>query len=294
MDSGLYFRARRQRNRVAISTHLHATQAIDHGEADLSQVERISSQRQQVRLFVLHRCTNCLRAPAQDALPVIVRAVLQIRVQLTQIVVLRYRDPVVATEISTFALDASLFVAASWVAKLALKAPVRTEGDEAAGLFPPMATQDLLHRTRQVIVAEKPENPAKVAERQLVGFKKCLLCGVRVGSVKRSAAGHRTHLEDLQLGAFTVKIGVCLVPIHLRFHAPVVALRNKNLVPAQPPQPLLMVNVAAHRALTSREAGQLRAQSMPDPASGVTLLYRSLPIFSQNPVDEGRRIHQLP
>jgi hypothetical protein len=119
----------------------------------------------------------------------------------------------------------------------------------------PQLTNSSLHCARQVIIAEDPENPAKVAERQLVSFKKCLLCGVRVGPVKRPAAGHRTHLEDLQLGAFTVKIGVCLVPIHLRFHAPVVALRNKNLVSAQPLQPLLAVNVAAHRALTSREAG---------------------------------------
>jgi hypothetical protein len=41
------------------------------------------------------------------------------------------------------------------------------------------------------------------------------------------------------------------------------------------------------------EAWQLRAQPMPDPASRVTLLHRSLAIFSQNPVDERRRIHQL-
>jgi hypothetical protein len=87
---------------------------------------------------------------------------------------------VVASKVSALAFDAALLVAAGRVTELALVAPVRTESDEAAGLFPPMSTQDLLHRARQVIVAERAKDAAEVAERQLEGFKKCLLGGVRV------------------------------------------------------------------------------------------------------------------
>src|ERR1039458_7517988 len=127
-----------------------------------------------MRLFVQPRSTDGLHAPAQDALPIKGRAAFQIYVQLIEAASCRNRHPVVAPEVSPFAFDAALLVAAGRVAKLALIAPMRTESDEAAGLIPPMPTQNLLHRTRQIIVAEKPENPTKVAERPLVGFKKCL------------------------------------------------------------------------------------------------------------------------
>lgn len=70
MNSVLYLRAWRQRNRVTVGPHPHAPQAIDGWKADLSQVERLSGKRQQVRLLVQHRGTHCLCAPAQDALPV--------------------------------------------------------------------------------------------------------------------------------------------------------------------------------------------------------------------------------
>ena len=165
----------------------------------------------------------------------------------------------VAAEVSAFAFDAALLVAAGRITELALITPVRTESNEAAGLFAPIAAQYLLHRTCKVIVAEKSENPAKIAECQLMSFKKCLLSSVCVGPVKCSAAGHRTHLEDLQLGTHAINIGVRFVPVHLRFHAPVVTLWNENFVSAEPRLPPLLVNIAAHRALASREAGQLLA-----------------------------------
>src|SRR5580693_7867120 len=162
MNSGFDLGARRQRNGVAVGAHPRAAQAVDRREADLGQIERLGSQRQQVGLLVQHRSTDGLHTPAQDALPVQVRAALQIRVQLVLVARCWNRHPMVAPEVSAFAFDSTLLVAASRVAELALKAPVRTEGDEAAGLFPPMAAQDLLDRTREVIVAKQPEDPAKV------------------------------------------------------------------------------------------------------------------------------------
>jgi hypothetical protein len=61
--------------------------------------------------------------------------------------------------------------------------PVRTERDKAAGLLAPVATQDLLHRALQVIVANDPEDAIEVAKRQLVSLQKRLLRGMRVGPV---------------------------------------------------------------------------------------------------------------
>jgi hypothetical protein len=119
MNSGFYLRARRQRNRVAVGPHPHATQAIDSWEADLGQIEQLSGQWQQVRLFVQHRGAHCLSTPAQNASPVFVRAVLQIQVQLVLAASFRNRHPVVAAKVAALAFDATLLVAASRVAELA-------------------------------------------------------------------------------------------------------------------------------------------------------------------------------
>src|ERR1022692_263854 len=137
MNSGFYLRAWRQRNRVAVGPHPNAAQAIDRRKADLGQVKLLSSQRQQVRLFVQHRGANCLCAPTQNASPIQVATALQVHVQLVLTTSFRNRHPVVAPKVSAFALDAALLVAASRVAELALITPVRTESNEAAGLFAP-------------------------------------------------------------------------------------------------------------------------------------------------------------
>jgi hypothetical protein len=65
---------------------------------------------------------------------------------------------------------------------------------------------------RQVIVAKHAKDALEVSERQLVSLEKCLLRGTWISPVKRCAAGHRTHREDLQLDPFAIKIGVRLVP----------------------------------------------------------------------------------
>jgi hypothetical protein len=92
----------------------------------------------------------------------------------------------IPAEIAHFALDSAFLVAPRRIAKLRLKAPVRAESDQAFRLLPLMAAQNLLHRALQVVVAQAPEHPAEIAERQLVRFQKSLLRGVIVGHVKRS------------------------------------------------------------------------------------------------------------
>ena len=62
-----------------------------------------------------------------------------------------------------------------------LKAPVGAESDEARGLFPLIAAQNLLHRRGQVVEPESMKDPTKPVKRQLVSLKKCLLRGVRIG-----------------------------------------------------------------------------------------------------------------
>jgi hypothetical protein len=109
--------------------------------------------------------------------------------------------------------------------------------------------------------------------------------------MKRSAAGHRTHLEDLQPGALAINVGVRLIPVHLRFHTPVIALRNEYFVAAETQLPPLLVNIATYGPLASREAWQFRAQPLPNPASRVALLHRCMPVFCQYPVNECGRIH---
>ena len=158
-----------------------------------------------MRLLDEHRRADRLRASSQDAALIFAATPLQICVQLIQIAGFRQRHPVVATEVAAFAFDAALLVAAGRVAELALKPPVRSEGDEAARLLTAMSAQDLLHRTLQVVIAKHTKDAAEVGKRQLMRLEKCLLCGMSIGPMIGRAAGHRAHLEDLQLHAFTTQ-----------------------------------------------------------------------------------------
>src|SRR5664279_3554785 len=182
-----------------------------------------------MRLFVQHRRAYRLRATVKNAPLILLAAVLQIGVQLFQVACFRQGNPVVAPEVSAFALHSALLVATGGVAELALETPVRSKRNEAARLLPLMPTQDPLHRTRQVVVAQQPEEPVKIAKRPLVRFQKCLLCGMGIGSVIGSPAGHRAHLEYLQLDPLPTQNRPGLIPVALRFHAPGIALRYKYL-----------------------------------------------------------------
>jgi hypothetical protein len=199
LQPGLNLRSRRQWNRVAIGSHTHATQSVHRGEAGLRQLKGLCGQRQQMRLLAQHRRAHRFRAPAQNAPLILPTALLQVTVQFAQIASFRQRHPVVATEVSAFAFDAALFVAPSRVAELALITPVRPKGDEAAGLLSLISAQDLLHRTRQVVITQEAEDAIEIAKRQFVCFQKRLLRGMRVSPVIRCSAGHRAHLENLQL-----------------------------------------------------------------------------------------------
>jgi len=111
---------------------------------------------------------------------------------------------------------------------------VGTEGDEAAGLFTLMTAQDALHCTLQVIVAKLLEDAVEITECDLMSFKKRLLCRMRKSPMIGTTAGHRTHLEHLQLHALTTNQCPGFIPINLPFNAPVITLRHERLAGNQP------------------------------------------------------------
>ena len=74
-----------------------------------------------------------------------------------------------------------------------------------------------LHGAAQVVESKCLEYPAKVLECQLVRFQKCLLAGVRIGPVKRSAAPHAAHAEHIYFLLLAVDFGAGFIPVHLAF-----------------------------------------------------------------------------
>jgi hypothetical protein len=215
-------------------------------------------------------------------------------VQRIQIANLRQRHPVVAPEVAAFALHTALLVASRRITELAQKPPVRTEGDEPTGLFPARSAQHLLHRTLQVVVAQDAEDAPKISERMLVRFQKSLLRGMRVSPVESSAAGHRPHLEDLQLHPLAAEDRPGFIPVHLRFGTPGITLRNEYLVYFQSQLQSPPVHITAHRSLARTEPRQLAPQPLENPMGCVPLLRRRFPVRDQDGIDERRRRFQLP
>src|SRR5689334_5852476 len=96
---------------------------------------------------------------------------------------------------SVLRFHATFFVSFSRCAKRRRETPVRPERDEALGLFPLVAPENLLHRTLEIVETQQAKHPTKIREGQLVCFQKRLLAGVRIGSVKRPPAGHTPQTE---------------------------------------------------------------------------------------------------
>src|SRR3989442_5935706 len=103
----------------------------------------------------------------------------------------------VPPEIPLFPFPPSLLVAAGGIAELCLIAPVRSERHKPLRLLALIPPQNLLHRAAQIVIPQPLEYPTKVGEGQLVRFQESLLCGARVGNVKRPSAEHAPHAEHL-------------------------------------------------------------------------------------------------
>src|SRR5712692_2716613 len=193
-----------------------------------------------------HGCADSLCVPCDHALLFFFTGCAQQFIQLFQIACLRQRHQRVPPEVSLFALHAALFVAARRITEIALETPVRAEGKEPLRLLALVPAQNLLPCTRQVVVSEHLEGPAEIPEGRFVRVQKRLLRGVRIGLVKRTAAGHRPHTEDEQLLSFPAQFCPGLVPIHLSFPAPPVTLRYEGFPCAQPHLPFALANVSPY------------------------------------------------
>src|ERR1700679_3517670 len=128
-----------------------------------------------MRAFRDHRRADGLGMSGDLTPPVFMTGGQQMAVEIIKIPCMRQRHPVIAPEVAGFALNPTFFVRFPRVAKIAREPPVRAEGDQARGLLAPMALQNLLHRTLQVVVSEQPEDSAEIMKCLLVGLKKRLL-----------------------------------------------------------------------------------------------------------------------
>jgi hypothetical protein len=119
-----------------------------------------------------------------------------------------------------------------------------------------------------------------------MGLQKRLLRGVKIRRMKCSTARHAAHREEVRGLAAIVEVHRGLVPIHLAFAAPVIALRHERLACGQPQLFLAPLHVAPHRRFRHSRIGMLPANPFPDPVRRVPLLARRFPIALQNPVDK--------
>src|SRR5450759_1992282 len=240
------------------------------------------------------RRADALVSPGNATLLVATAAVEQLTIQFFEISGLRHRHPVVPAEIAGFSLHATLLMPFARRAELAVEAPMRPECDEPRRLFPTLTAQNLLYRSFQVVVTEPAKHPAEKGERQFMRFEERLLSGVQERAVKRCATGHTPHGEHLQFRPLPGQIGDGFVPINLRFHAPVVALRHKHFVDHQAQGSLTFLDVLPNRPLANRALLHLRSHPLPDPVCSVALLPRRLSIQLQNPVHERHGAGQFP
>src|ERR1700730_14990934 len=93
-------------------------------------------------------------------------------------------------------------------------------------------------------------------------LKKCVLCDLCISQMIGRAAGHRSHLEDLQLGALTTQNRPGFIPVHLCFRAPRVRLRYEYFAAFYSQLLTETLHVPADRSLAPAETGQFALQAM--------------------------------
>src|SRR5215472_11533193 len=157
-----------------------------------------------------------------------------------------------------------------------------------------MTAQDLLHRTLEVVVAKHTEDALKIGKGQLMRLEKRLRCGMSVSPMVGRTTGHRPHLEDLQLDALATQNRPGLIPIHLRFRAPRIALWYEYFAMFQSQLLPPALHLAANTSFTPTEAGDLGLEPIEYTTCRMPLLRRCRNFRSQNLIDELRCRVQLP
>jgi hypothetical protein len=111
--------------------------------------------------------------------------------------------------------------------------------------------------------------------------------------VKGRSRGHRAHAEDVDLARLAIELGLDLVPIHLRFVAKVIGLRDEDLMLQKPHRLPALAHILAHRGLADDNLRHLFPQPHPNAMRGMPLLARRLAVRFENRVDERNCRSQL-
>ena len=199
----------------------------------------------------------------------------------------------VPAKVTAFSFHTSLLVALCRCTELRLEPPVRSEGDESRGLLSLVSSQNLFHRTLEVVVTKSFENSRKISERPFVRFQKRLLAGVREGAMESSSAGHAAHAKYVGQLSLSADIRVSFIPVHLRLSTPSIGLRNERLLADQSQLNLPLPNVSTNRGLSSVDFWHLRSDPAPDPVRGVPLLSWRCSVSFQNRLDESHCCFQF-
>ncbi len=190
------------------------------------------------------------------------------------------------TETPHLALHAALFVGAlhPWDRELRLIEVVRAQRDEPVGLNALAATEHLLDRAREIVIAHQAEHPAEPVKRLHVGLQERLLGAVRESHRERCARVAGTHVEQVDLPRARGHPDLRLAPVDLALHARLMDLRHERLhaLPAFPAPPM---NVFTDRALGDISR-VLITQPFPDPLRGMALLTRRIPVALKPGVDQ--------
>src|SRR5437764_52952 len=138
-----------------------------------------------------------LSPPSYPALGIFAAALQRLLVQIRQVTNLWHRHQMIASEVSTFSFHATLLMRFCGIAKLCFETPMRSEHKKTLRFLTPEATQYLLYRSSEIVIAETCKDSAKPGERQLMCFQKRLLRGMKIGTMKRRAACHAAHAEHV-------------------------------------------------------------------------------------------------
>ena len=192
----------------------------------------------------------------------------------------------VAAEVAHLAFYTAFLVSSSRIAELGVESPVRAKRHESFSLTTLVASQDLGNRKGQVVVAHSTKHATEELERLLLRLEERLLRRAGIASMECAPAGHAPYHQRLHLRQLATDPGVRLVPVHLSFIAPRVALRDEHLRMLQAELTLAPSNVPAHRRFAYFVIRVALSQSIPDATRGVTLLAWFVSVGLEDRVDE--------
>ena len=282
-----------KRRRIPVRSCTHTALLVHHSEAPFLELESWSRQRQQVLTFPLHPYPDLILLARNLTPRLLTAAPQQVVVQLFPVRELRNRHPVVSTKVANLAFNAAFLVPTTRIAKLRFESPVRAKRDEPFCLITLVAPKDLPHRQRQVVIPQPVKHPTEKLERLLLRLEESLLGRTGVASMQRPSACHATDNQHVDLLLLSCDPGISLVPVHLAFTTPFVALRNEYLVVFESELSPPTTDVATNRRLRHLVARILLEHTPPDSMRRVTLFPRRTLVLFQDPVDVALQRSQL-